>query len=64
MNDFNIDNILNKITQAPPADLLESEILSVIDLSKSIFIKEENVLQLSDPIIVVGDIHGQLSGTC
>lgn len=60
MNDFNIDNILNKITQAPPADLLESEILSVIDLSKSIFIKEENVLQLSDPIIVVGDIHGQL----
>ncbi|KAH0785049.1 protein phosphatase type 2A [Histomonas meleagridis] len=60
MEDFNLDKIMEKIQQKPPAELSEKEVLTTLELSKELLIKENNVLELSDPIVVVGDIHGQL----
>lgn len=60
VSDFNVDVILEKIAKTPPDLIAQEDILKIVDLSIPLFIKEENVLQLSAPLIIVGDIHGQL----
>ena len=58
--DFDVDKILTKIQQRPPEQIDLEDIMSVVELSLQLFIREENMIRLSAPIIVVGDIHGQL----
>ncbi len=39
--------------------MLKQDIIKLINLSRDLFSKEGNLVQLNDPITVVGDIHGQ-----
>lgn len=58
--DFDVDRIISKLTKAPPDLLTPDEANDVLEHAKQLFIKEENCIKLQSPIIVVGDIHGQL----
>ena len=60
MSEFDVDKIIAKLTMAPPELLTPAEANDIIDHAKALFIKEDNCLKLQTPIIVVGDIHGQL----
>ena len=59
-SDFDVDKVLERLEKSPPELLSVKEVLEIVELAKQLFVKEENMLRLSDPIIVVGDIHGQL----
>lgn len=39
--------------------LLKKDLSKLIDVAREIFKKEGNLIQVQDPITVVGDIHGQ-----
>lgn len=39
--------------------MAKSDVVQIINLAKAIFQKEPNVLEIQDPVTVVGDIHGQ-----
>jgi len=57
---FDVDAVAAKLTRAPPEPPGRGEITALIELAKQIFVRESNILRLGSPIIVVGDIHGQL----
>ena len=60
MSNCDPDKIIEKIKQNPPQLLTREECLFVIETVQQIFVDEPNVLHLSDPIVVIGDLHGQL----
>jgi serine/threonine-protein phosphatase PP1 catalytic subunit len=70
--DFNVDQLIEKLlsmkgylyswTSQKPGTLVpipESDIKSLIALTKEIFTKQPVFLELEAPIIILGDIHGQ-----
>ncbi|OHS98573.1 Ser/Thr protein phosphatase [Tritrichomonas foetus] len=59
-HEFHVDKIFEKLTKSPPELLEQNEVVKIIELSTQLFMKEENLLNLASPIIIVGDIHGQL----
>jgi diadenosine tetraphosphatase ApaH/serine/threonine PP2A family protein phosphatase len=52
--------ILAQLSLSPPSLIPADDVLSILELSKQLLIKEPNMLELSDPLIIVGDLHGQL----
>lgn len=60
MGDLDLDQVIGALSQMPPPTIPQPKVLQIVELSQELLIKEENVLGLSDPIIVVGDVHGQL----
>jgi len=58
MNGFNLDNILaDLIIGKHLAESILSELFSKL---REVLVEEENVLEVPSPVIVVGDVHGQL----
>lgn len=57
---FNPDTILEKITARPPIPITQEEVFAACEKVTELLVREGNALQLSSPIITVGDIHGQL----
>ncbi|EAY09925.1 Ser/Thr protein phosphatase, putative [Trichomonas vaginalis G3] len=55
------DEIINLLTRSKgtPPKLQNQTILTILNASKELFMKEPNILELRTPINVVGDIHGQ-----
>jgi len=53
------DMVLSSLKRIPPVMPQENVIMGIIEQSKAIFLKEENTIAVDDPVIVVGDIHGQ-----
>lgn len=60
MSSPDVDEILAKIVQKPPAPLTKEEVFFACDKVMELLIKEKNVLHLQGPIVVVSDLHGQL----
>jgi diadenosine tetraphosphatase ApaH/serine/threonine PP2A family protein phosphatase len=60
MGDLDLDQVLGTLCQMPPPVIPQPMVLQIVDLSQQLLIQEENLLELHAPIIVVGDIHGQL----
>lgn len=60
MTEISPDSIMEKINQRPPVPLTKDEVFWAIDKCLEILCNEPNVLHLSAPIQVVGDLHGQL----
>lgn len=58
--DVSVDKILAKILQKPPTPLTKEEVFFACEKVMEVLIKEENLLHLTAPITVVGDLHGQL----
>lgn len=59
-SDFDVSKILEKIQKSPPEVIPSEDVIKVIELSISLLVKEENMISLSAPIVIVGDLHGQL----
>ena len=55
-----LDSAIEKIEQKPPALMTREEVMQICEMGMESFIHEPNTLRLSSPILVVGDIHGQL----
>ena len=55
---FSLDNIINRVRKG---QIIEEEyVVSILDKMKEVFFLENNLLQLNSPIIICGDVHGQL----
>jgi hypothetical protein len=54
---MDVDALLEKTMNC--STISELDILRICTKAKEYFIKEENIVQLSTPISLVGDIHGQ-----
>ena len=54
-----IEEILNNLKMKPPILPSREKIIQIINLIKEILILEENILNISGPVTVIGDIHGQ-----
>ena len=57
-SDFNIDSIISTIRNGDQVD--ESNTIQLLNKLQEILYNECNILELQSPIIIVGDIHGQL----
>lgn len=58
MHDFNPDLYLNQLRQC--RHLPESAMKHLCSVVRSILMEESNVVPVSSPVTVCGDIHGQL----
>ena len=56
--DLNLDQIISDLETGK--HMKESELIKLLEKIKDLLIKEDNLLYIPFPIIVVGDIHGQL----
>ncbi|CAL0299861.1 unnamed protein product [Lupinus luteus] len=61
-----VDGIINKLLElrdkpGKQVQLSEAEIMKLCVVSKDIFLKQPNLLELEAPIKICGDIHGQYS---
>ncbi|KAK8891061.1 hypothetical protein M9Y10_028266 [Tritrichomonas musculus] len=59
-SDFDVEKIIQKIKKSPPEIISSEDVIKVIEISKSLFVKEENLISISAPLVIVGDLHGQL----
>jgi len=59
MKSSNLDKYIEKLLKDQL--LLESEAKEVCNIVKDILSKEKNILEVSTPITICGDIHGQFS---
>ena len=58
MTDLNLDLILNNIKEGKKIE--ENNLILLLKKLQEILFNENNILELTSPIIIVGDIHGQL----
>ena len=49
-----------KVTKAPP--LKNAEILAVCAAAREVFLSQPTLIELSPPVKIVGDVHGQVRG--
>ena len=57
--DFNLDDILQKIRNDRGA-VQERDLVKLLTKLEEVLLTENNVLELTSPITICGDIHGQL----
>lgn len=48
-----------KVTKSPP--LKNAEIASVCAAAREVFLSQPTLIELSPPVKIVGDVHGQVS---
>ena len=58
MSDLNIDLIIHSIRSGNM--IQEHEVVSILEKLQEILFTESNILEITSPIIICGDIHGQL----
>jgi serine/threonine-protein phosphatase PP1 catalytic subunit len=68
MKVLDIDNMISrlleagysgKVTKSPP--LKVAEIMSVCSAAREVFLSQPTLIELSPPVKIVGDVHGQVS---
>ncbi|XP_065659089.1 uncharacterized protein LOC100209657 isoform X2 [Hydra vulgaris] len=63
MTDLNIDAIIKQLnevrTTGKQAQLSESKIRQLCNISREIFLEDSNLLEINAPVHIFGDIHGQ-----
>lgn len=63
--EVDIDELINtllEVRQAKPGKLValrEQDILALIRLAKAVFLEQPMLLQISAPLRICGDVHGQ-----
>lgn len=64
---FDVDNMIQrlleagysgKVTKSPP--LKNAEITSVCAAAREVFLSQPTLIELSPPVKIVGDVHGQV----